>query len=280
MQDVIARFRTFEGCQMQYPTPRCMAFAGFRRLLGVNFCQDCNLVVTDEYLRLSNSNASALGMWVHPHKLHAAASPDCKFIKTYRDPRLFVDFDPVVYESPVHPTMCNVMDRMTSFGRYSKYYKEFANAGFFMRECETAEGDVTCFYCGMQAWMGNFNEEDPWVLHARHSPHCFVLRMLKSEDFIRKTVTDYRLSERFWALALPEVKSLLMERTTRSKTLDYLRMYCDLSRPDNVRDFVAAISDKGYYDFRVPARLLNPVVIAPPCVPLVDGREDVDAPDE
>ncbi|KAM7290805.1 uncharacterized protein ISCGN_027394 [Ixodes scapularis] len=93
------------------------------------------------------------------------------------------------------------------------------------------------------------------------------------------TVTEYRLSERFWALALPEVKSLLIERRTRSKTLDYLGMYCNLSRPDTVRDFVASISDKGY-DFRVPARLLNPVVIAPPCVPLVDGREDVDAPDE
>ncbi|KAM7298053.1 uncharacterized protein ISCGN_018682 [Ixodes scapularis] len=93
-------------------------------------------------------------------------------------------------------------------------------------------------------------------------------------------LTEYRLSERFWALALPEVKSLLIERRTRSKTLDYLGMYCNLSRPDNVRDFVASISDKGYNDFRVPARLLNPVVIASPCVPLVDGREDVDAPDE
>lgn len=117
-------------------------------------------------------------------------------------------------------------------------------------------------------------------LDAPHTQDRILRGWLKSEDFIRKTVTEYRLSERFWALALPEVKSLLIERRTRSKTLDYLGMYCNLSRPDNVRDFVASISDKGYNDFRVPARLLNPVVIAPPCVPLVDGREDVDAPDE
>ena len=78
-------------------------------------------------------------------------------------------------------------ERINSFLKYDwspqtqQTPKQFAKAGFFY----TGYGDGTiCFQCGcsLKRWL---KDDDPFVEHAKYSPQCHFLKVIKGEDFIR-----------------------------------------------------------------------------------------------
>lgn len=88
---------------------------------------------------------------------------------------------------PSHSNYRCIKKRRESFVKYdwspqtAQSIEEFAEAGFFY----TGYGDATiCFQCGcsLKRWL---KEDNPFVEHAKHSPRCHHLKLIKGEDFIR-----------------------------------------------------------------------------------------------
>lgn len=88
---------------------------------------------------------------------------------------------------PCHSRYENKHKRVKSFVEYdwspqtNQTILQLAEAGFFY----TGYGDATiCFQCGcgLKRWLKN---DDPFIEHARYSPHCHYLKLIKGEVFIR-----------------------------------------------------------------------------------------------
>ncbi|XP_060606912.1 baculoviral IAP repeat-containing protein 7-B-like [Ruditapes philippinarum] len=98
----------------------------------------------------------------------------------------------VLFTVPEHLNMMDPHKRMASFANMNILYKtllsldDVVQAGFFF----TGAGDsVRCYYCG--AGFKNWKRsDDPWVVHARHAPHCMHVILTKGEEFVEKKLAD------------------------------------------------------------------------------------------
>ncbi|KAL3882888.1 hypothetical protein ACJMK2_029190 [Sinanodonta woodiana] len=99
--------------------------------------------------------------------------------------------------SPIYLDYAEKTTRIATFKEWSpelKQPEEFADCGFYY----TGVNDhVRCFHCGilLHEWK---REDDPWIEHARHSPKCRHVRMMKGEKFISPAamMTKEREAER------------------------------------------------------------------------------------
>ena len=89
--------------------------------------------------------------------------------------------------------------------------RQLAEAGFFY----TGYGDATlCFHCGcgLKRWL---KKDDPFEEHAKHSPKCHYLQLIKGEGFIRevqmrKFPNDFMRAAPFRS-RVPEVDQTIVE---------------------------------------------------------------------
>lgn len=99
--------------------------------------------------------------------------------------------NPEKIKPPVHANYDCLQARIKSFEKYDwspqieQTPHQLAEAGFFY----TGYGDATiCFYChcGLKKWLKNDN---PFTEHAKHSPTCHYLKVVKGEAFINQVRT-------------------------------------------------------------------------------------------
>lgn len=258
MEEVVKRFNTFKTWNFKCPNAKSMAFGGFIHVSDVSMCVHCHFVLPDYYFKDREG--------IHPHKLHATVSPTCKFIQTYKDPRIFEGFIQPKIGQPLYAQFELEADRTATFCDDDEWIP-YARAGFVKSSTIQVDAttDCTCFYCGVSVYITG-SETDPWLLHAEQSPNCTYLRLHKGEQEIERIVSHYRLSQLYWARSLPAIEVLLKFPRTRKTVFTFLRMGCTLSSPCNVDVFVDAVKDHDPY-FLFPMRLIDASEDAEPFVP-------------
>lgn len=239
MDTVVARFRSFVSWDIESPNPHSMAFGGFVRSDGgvndekYSYCEHCLLILTDEFLRLHPD--------LHPHQYHHACNPECYFIKNYKDPRIFDDFESehdnllVKHYPPKHLQYCHVERRAETFNEEmdQELSNRLCKAGFFYYQ-----DNFICFYCSVYIF-GQDIYDDPWEVHARYSPHCPFVRMHNDLYFITQAVSKYYRSNVYWVKYMTEVNTLFTSGDLRNIVLHLLRLEdLNLTTPQNVASFV------------------------------------------
>lgn len=234
MDEVVSRFWTFKDWKITFPTARSMAFGGFIHLKEKNCstCIDCNFILPDELL---------MKKIIHPHKIHCETMPNCTFVKTFQDPRIFHGCKNInlTDDGPLHPTFQQERQRSFSFPNNDEDAKAFAEAGFFNSLDKSA---ITCFYCGVDVFNYNISE-NPWAIHARSSPNCAFLRIYKNEAFITKAFVKYRMSEWYWANHLKEIKNIFEIPCMKDIATKIMEIGVNLSSPKNVYLFLHTVKE-------------------------------------
>lgn len=253
MEEVVKRFNTFKTWKFKCPNAKSMAFGGFIHVSDVSMCLHCHFVLPDYYFKDRERT--------HPHKLHATVMPTCKFIQTYKDPRIFEGFTQPKIGQPLYAQYELEANRFTTFCNDDDDDDDkwilYARAGFFNSSSIQVDAttDCTCFYCGVSVYITDA-ETNPWKLHAEQAPNCTYLRLHKGEQDIERIVSEYRLSQVYWAMSLPAIELLLKVPKTRKTVFQFLRMGCALPSPCSVDVFVDAVKDHDPY-FLFPMKLTD-----------------------
>ncbi|KAF6197352.1 hypothetical protein GE061_020287 [Apolygus lucorum] len=197
--DEIARLTTFYDWPHTDPSPTDLARAGFYYTGRTDICR-CPFCRTE------------IGRWSEgdePIADHERWSPQCRFLRNDRgyneEERVDVrgsggngDSDITNSVESLRGYVCSrrplFMDYATEGARLESYLdwpisirvrpNRLSDAGFYY----LGKGDQTkCFHCGigLNAWR---DTDDPWTEHARHSPKCRYMQMVKGQDFIDEII--------------------------------------------------------------------------------------------
>ncbi|QOD39974.1 iap-3 [Matsumuraeses phaseoli granulovirus] len=178
MENEEARLLTFDGWPLTYLSAAQLAKNGFYYLGRSDEvrCAFCKV----EIMRWAQGD--------DPAEDHKKWAPQCPFVKknTQAEP---VSTLPKLGR-PVHVNYANELVRLRSFKDWPSVMAQtpdmMSEAGFFY----AGTGDKTkCFYCDLKLKDWNV-DDDPWKQHARWSPHCAYVNMVKGNDFVQKIITE------------------------------------------------------------------------------------------